>query len=355
PSAPSGTRCTWSPASSSGRWSRAPSGPPVRSTAHEAHHRDRQAVQARRGQGRPRGRRRHRHDGHRGAGLRAPGGAHRGLPGRRVHDRPRAQGPHRRAGRRRRRRPPRRGGHRGRPHREDRRREAVGDRRRPRRAHPHRRARPGRPPMTIAATRAQLAADDTLVGRALCAAWTAAVDRWLAGLVDDALAGGDPRGVALAAVGGYGRAELSLQSAIAAVLLHAGRDDVGELADRIWYPVWDARLKLGHAVRTVNEALALAADDLDTATSLLQVRHLAGDPALTAELATKAELRWRKRPRRALAALAARVRERHRRVGEVAFLLEPDLKEGRGGLRDVHALDWAQAARSILWETDEAA
>src|SRR5690606_8705539 len=144
-------------------------------------------------------------------------------------------------------------------------------------------------------------------------------------------------------------------SDIDVVLLHAGRDDVGELADRIWYPVWDARLKLGHAVRTVNEALALAADDLDTATSLLQVRHLAGDPALTAELATKAELRWRKRPRRALAALAARVRERHRRVGEVAFLLEPDLKEGRGGLRDVHALDWAQAARTILWETDEAA
>ncbi|HLT70091.1 MAG TPA: [protein-PII] uridylyltransferase [Acidimicrobiales bacterium] len=209
--------------------------------------------------------------------------------------------------------------------------------------------------MTIAAARAQLAADDTLVGRALCAAWTAAVDRWLAGLVDDALAGGDPRGVALAAVGGYGRGELSLQSDVDVVLLHAGRDDVGELADRIWYPVWDARLKLGHAVRTVSEALALAADDLDTATSLLQVRHLAGDPALTAELAAKAELRWRKRPRRQLAALAARVRERHRRVGEVAFLLEPDLKEGRGGLRDVHALDWAQAARTILWETDEAA
>src|SRR5690606_39541110 len=55
------------------------------------------------------------------------------------------------------------------------------------------------------------------------------------------------------------------------------------------------------------------------------------------------------------AALAPRVRERHRRVGEVTFLLEPDLKEGRGGLRDVHALDWAQAARSTLWETDEAA
>ncbi len=52
--------------------------------------------------------------------------------------------------------------------------------------------------------------------------------------------------------------------------------------------------------------------------------------------------------------MATRVRERHGRAGEVAFLLEPDLKEGRGGLRDVHALGWAQAARSILWEADHA-
>ena len=130
---------------------------------------------------------------------------------------------------------------------------------------------------------------------------------------------------------------------------------MGTVADRIWYPIWDAGLKLGHAVRTVKEALALAADDLDTATGLLQVRHLAGDRRLTDELARKAELGWRKRSKRWLATMARRVRERHARAGEVAFLLEPDLKEGRGGLRDVHALGWAQAARSILWETDHAA
>ncbi|HET9610292.1 MAG TPA: hypothetical protein VFP06_11835, partial [Acidimicrobiales bacterium] len=209
--------------------------------------------------------------------------------------------------------------------------------------------------MTIAAARAQLAADDTLAGRALCAAWTAEVDAWLGELVVAALDGRDPAGVALVAVGGYGRAELSLQSDIDVVLLHTGRRDIGELADRIWYPIWDAGLKLGHAVRTVKEALALAADDLDTATGLLQVRHLAGDRRLTDELARKAELGWRKRSKRWLATMARRVRERHARAGEVAFLLEPDLKEGRGGLRDVHALGWAQAARSILWETDHAA
>jgi [protein-PII] uridylyltransferase len=208
--------------------------------------------------------------------------------------------------------------------------------------------------VTITEVRAQLAADDSLVGRALCDAWTSEVDGWLTELVSAALDGGEPAGVALVAVGGYGRAELSLQSDIDVVLLHDRRKDIGQLADRVWYPIWDARMKLGHSVRTVKEALALAADDLDTATGLLQVRHLAGDRRLTDELAAKAELQWRKRAKRWLAAMAARVRERHARAGEVAFLLEPDLKEGRGGLRDVHALGWAQAARSILWEADHA-
>jgi [protein-PII] uridylyltransferase len=207
--------------------------------------------------------------------------------------------------------------------------------------------------MNITALRAQLAADDSFVGRELCAAWTAEVDRWLAELVAEAT-GGDATGAALVAVGGYGRGELSLQSDIDVLLLHDARRDIGQLADRIWYPIWDARLKLGHAVRTSKEALALAADDLDTATGLLDVRHLAGDRRLSESLAAKAELQWRKRSKRWLAALAARVRERHERAGEVAFLLEPDLKEGRGGLRDVHALRWAQAARSILWDTDHA-
>ncbi len=208
--------------------------------------------------------------------------------------------------------------------------------------------------MRITDVRAQLAADDSLVGRALCEAWTAEVDRWLDELVTVAIEGSDPAGIALVAVGGYGRGELSLQSDIDVLLLHEGRDDIGELADRLWYPIWDARLKLGHAVRTVKEALALAADDLDTATGLLQMRHLAGDRRLTDELAGKADLQWRKRAKRWLATMSARVRDRHAQSGEVAFLLEPDIKEGRGGLRDVHALRWAQSARSILWDTDHA-
>src|SRR4029453_11784841 len=112
---------------------------------------------------------------------------------------------------------------------------------------------------------------------------------------------------------------------------------------------------LGHAVRTTKEALTLAADDLDTATSLLQVRHVAGDADLTDDLARRALEQWQKRAKRWLEELSRRVEERHQAAGEVAFLLEPDLKEGRGGLRDVHALRWAEAARRLLWEGDDPA
>ena len=148
-----------------------------------------------------------------------------------------------------------------------------------------------------------------------------------------------------------GRARL--QSDLDVVLLHAGRADIGALAERLWYPIWDEGLKLGHAVRTAREALALAADDLDTATSLLQVRHLAGDEDLTDDLARRALGSGRSGPSAGSTTCRAGCATRHETAGEVAFLLEPDLKEGRGGLRDVHALRWAEAARSLLFEGDD--
>ena len=104
--------------------------------------------------------------------------------------------------------------------------------------------------MALAPGRAALEGDRTLVGRSLCRAYSDLVDGWLAELVADAEAECGAGGVALVAVGGYGRAELSLQSDIDVVLLHTGRSDIGTLADRIWYPIWDEGLKLGHAVRT---------------------------------------------------------------------------------------------------------
>jgi [protein-PII] uridylyltransferase len=191
-----------------------------------------------------------------------------------------------------------------------------------------------------------------LSGLALCRAYSKRADDWIAGLFADA---GSPAGTALVAVGGFGRAELSPQSDIDLLLIHQPRVDIRELADQIWYPIWDEGLKLGHAVRTVRDTLALASDDLDTATSLLTVRHLAGDPRLTDELEIKALALWRKRSRRWLSEMSRRVANRHAASGEVAFLLEPDLKDGRGGLRDVHAVHWAERAGSVMFEGDDKA
>lgn len=198
-------------------------------------------------------------------------------------------------------------------------------------------------------------ADPALRGRALAAALSHATDEWLRALLLDALDGASPDTIALVAVGGYGRQELSPGSDLDVVLLHDGRRDIGRIAERLWYPVWDARLKLGHAVRTPKEALRLAEEDLDTATSFLALRCIAGDERMAASVAERSRVQWRQRSRRWLASLAAAIERRHGEQGEIAFLLEPDLKDGRGGLRDVHSLSWAEEAQLVLFPGDAGA
>ena len=198
--------------------------------------------------------------------------------------------------------------------------------------------------------REQIVADRSISGLQLCRAYSQRVDEWLAALFADA---GAPDGCALVAVGGYGRAELSPKSDIDLLLVHNGRKDIGGIAEKIWYPIWDEGLKLGHAVRTIKEALALSSDDLETATSMLSCRLVAGDPQLNDELTAKSLALWRKRSKRFLTELSRGVKDRHARVGEVAFRLEPDLKEGRGGLRDAHAIRWAEWADVVMLEGDD--
>ncbi|HZQ57838.1 MAG TPA: [protein-PII] uridylyltransferase [Acidimicrobiales bacterium] len=200
--------------------------------------------------------------------------------------------------------------------------------------------------------RAAVLADANLTGRAWCRQYTGVVDTWLGELLVDAT-GGSVDGIALVAVGGYGRGELCPQSDIDVYLVHA-RDDAPAIADRVWYPVWDQDLHLGHSVCTVRQALRLATDDLDTATALLSARHIAGDERVTDALARQAAAQWERKSKRWLSELGARVALRHEQFGEVAFALEPDLKEGRGGLRDAHSLAWAQAAHRIMLDLDEA-
>ncbi|MGC1566084.1 MAG: nucleotidyltransferase domain-containing protein, partial [Trebonia sp.] len=167
---------------------------------------------------------------------------------------------------------------------------------------------------------------------------TTETDRWLAGLL-----GAEP-GVALVAVGGYGRKELLPGSDLDVLLLHDGREGIAKIADRIWYPVWDSGARLDHAVRTVPQARRVAGNDLKVALGLLNARHVAGDPDLTTRLREGALEDWRGNARTRLAELKELHEERTRMHGELAFLLEPDLKESRGGQRDVHAIQAIAAA-----------
>ncbi|MCW2606075.1 MAG: Bifunctional uridylyltransferase/uridylyl-removing enzyme, partial [Frankiales bacterium] len=172
-----------------------------------------------------------------------------------------------------------------------------------------------------------------LRGAALREALVALYDDWLRGLLGDV-----GPGVALVAVGGLGRREPAPGSDLDLVLVHDGSRDVGPLADAVWYPVWDAGVPLDHSVRTVPEAVAVARADLKAVLGLLDARHVAGDATLTAELTAATRAVWRTGAAKRLPELRDAVQERARASGEVAFLLEPDLKEARGGLRDVHAL-----------------
>jgi [protein-PII] uridylyltransferase len=169
----------------------------------------------------------------------------------------------------------------------------------------------------------------------------AVADEWLAELLDAAPGGAD--GVALVAVGGYGRREPAPGSDLDLVLVHRGRADVKAVADALWYPVWDSGVGLDHSVRSVDEAVAVAREDLKAALGLLDARHVAGDPALTEELRRRTFETWRRDARRRLPEVGASVRARAEHYGELAFLLEPELKEARGGLRDVHAMTAAAA------------
>jgi [protein-PII] uridylyltransferase len=189
---------------------------------------------------------------------------------------------------------------------------------------PQPRSQPDGPPLTsFAADRARRSAD---------------TDRWLASLL-----GAEP-GVALVALGGYGRRELLPGSDLDVLLLHDGRAGIAAMADRIWYPIWDSGTRLDHAVRTTAEARRVARADLKVALGLLHARHVAGDPELTSTLRLGALEDWRAAARTRLADLQGLHVQRAQRSGELAFLLEPDLKEARGGLRDVHAIQAVAAA-----------
>ncbi|KRE41919.1 [protein-PII] uridylyltransferase [Knoellia sp. Soil729] len=176
--------------------------------------------------------------------------------------------------------------------------------------------------------------------------------QWLGGLWREATHGRPVDGVALAAVGSVGRGDAGPLSDYDLVLLHYGRtlsgDEVTRLADRIWYPIWDAGIRLDHSVRTVSQCRRVAAEDLTAAVGLLDISPVAGDAEVVTAARATVSHDWRANARKRLPQLAEAMAVRHRRHGDLAQSIEPDLKEARGGLRDMRVL----SALAEAWLAD---
>ena len=186
--------------------------------------------------------------------------------------------------------------------------------------------------------RTSLLAQPGLHGQEFCRRYAAEADAWLSSLAERA-AGDVKRHLALIAVGGYGRSSLCPFSDLDVVLVHQGHRDIGKVADAIWYPVWDEGVHLDHSVRRPSEVLSVAAEDVRVALGLLDGRLVWGEPKVAEPLLEKARAAWSHRlGARYLPLLQMQMAERRATAGDVAFLLEPDLKESHGGLRDVNVL-----------------
>ncbi|MGD8513605.1 MAG: [protein-PII] uridylyltransferase, partial [Deltaproteobacteria bacterium] len=148
---------------------------------------------------------------------------------------------------------------------------------------------------------------------------------------------------AIIALGGYGRKEQCLHSDVDVLLLFKKKvpDEAKDLVQEVFYPLWDIGLDVAHATRSLKESATLASQDFEVLTSLLDARFLCGISALYSDLMERLREKVLRRHGRAYVAwLADRNRERHTRYGDSTYLLEPNLKEGLGGLRDYHAMLW---------------
>src|SRR6201993_1924563 len=201
----------------------------------------------------------------------------------------------------------------------------------------------------LVASRRQLLSDGGGLSAAeLRHAWQDIHESWLTakaaeiGITDDS-------GFAIVGIGGLGRHELLPYSDLDLVLLHDNKsaDVLQRVADALWYPLWDSNVRLDHSVRTVSGALGVANTDVIAALGMLDARHVAGDARLSEELIAGARRQWRSAIRSRMDELVEITDARWQRCGRISQRAEPDLKSGRGGLRDVQLLDALGVAQLI--------
>jgi [protein-PII] uridylyltransferase len=173
-------------------------------------------------------------------------------------------------------------------------------------------------------------------------------DQWLLNLFNST--NGASPGVALVAVGGLGRSELAIGSDLDLVLVHQPTNikHAQELAEKLWYPIWDSGVELDHSVRTIAQTLDVANSDIRVLFGLLDVRLIAGDEQLASELKSKILELWRKSFTKRISEIIESDHARHQSFGDLAHLQSPNLKEAQGGLRDLVTLD----ALNKSWQVD---
>ncbi|MBW1708378.1 MAG: [protein-PII] uridylyltransferase [Deltaproteobacteria bacterium] len=191
------------------------------------------------------------------------------------------------------------------------------------------------------------ALDQGFSGVDFSAAYTALLDSYLKDLYREALNGKEaPKGLALVALGGYGRSEVSPYSDVDLLFLYGsglGEERVRPLVEAVLYPLWDQKLDVGHASRTVDECQSMGRSDFATLVSLIESRLLIGDEDLFLNFLRQLRywLSSKTQRRSFFTNLKNNVEARYRKYGQSPYLLEPDVKNGQGGLRDIQAISWA--------------
>lgn len=201
----------------------------------------------------------------------------------------------------------------------------------------------------LATLRRQLLSEGSALHAAeLRHAWLDLHTSWLTAKADE-VGITDTSGFAIVGIGGLSRHELLTHSDLDLMLLHDNKsaDVLQRVADALWYPLWDANVRLDHSVRTVSGALGVANADMIAALGMLDARHIAGDTSLSEELIAGARRQWRSAIRSRMDELVEITNVRWERCGRIAQRAEPDLKSGRGGLRDVQLLDALGVAQLI--------
>lgn len=166
----------------------------------------------------------------------------------------------------------------------------------------------------------------------------AVTELWQQALADQGI--DELSGVALAAVGSLGRRDAGPESDLDLVLIHDGgkhpelTGGLQAFADSLWYPIWDANVELDHSVRSLSDCRTVARADLAAGLAMLDLRYLAGDEQLVADATSAVLTDWRRASRMRFSTLVNDQVERRRRFGRLPYLIEGDLKEAAGGMRD---------------------